>query len=58
MLIRIFTHDESWVLSGTEIRGARWVGTHFGYENDQRGWVWTTRAGAEKALDAILEEMK
>ena len=53
-----FYHDESWVLSGTEIRGARWVGNHFGYENDQRGWVWTTRAGAEKALDAILEEMK
>lgn len=50
-----FQPDQAWIIDGEKVRLTSWTSRN---PNNARGWVWTTRAGAQKALDAILEEMK
>lgn len=50
-----FLHDQAWVIDGGNVRLIAWPSRN---PNNARGWVWTTRAGAQKALDTILKEMK
>ena len=50
-----FPPEQAWIIDGEKVRLTSWTSRN---PNNARGWVWTTRAGAQKALDAILEEMK
>lgn len=50
-----FPHDQAWIIDGENVRQITWPSRN---PNTAQGWVWTTRAGAQKALNAILEENK